>query len=266
MTTVDKEAQRTTLVIHPSGVATRDFRRAYRDVHCEAQLNSNLDHGASPLLGVVTIGQSPRRDLALAFEAHAPGARVTMRGALDGLSAAEVDRLITVTTDYPLLVRLNDRPACAIAREVLHPLVQQRASELAAEGARAVVIACAGAFPEITCDAPLVVPGKVVPAIIGAITTSRRIGVVTPIEGQVKAAGDKWHNDGFDPVVTWASPLLHAEITRASAVMRSADVSLVVLDCMGHDEAYAAEFAERSGARVVTAQSLTARVAGEWMR
>lgn len=56
--------------------------------------------------------------------------------------------------------------------EALHPLVQQRANELAAEGARAIVIACAGAFPEITCAAPLIVPGKVVPAIVSAITIS----------------------------------------------------------------------------------------------
>jgi protein AroM len=150
--------------------------------------------------------------------------------------------------------------------EVLHPLVQRRARELAAEGARAVVIACAGDFPDISCPAPVILPGKVVPAVIGAVTTMRRIGVVTPIEGQVQAATRKWQSDGFDPVVTWASPVVHEEIRRASAVMREARVELVVLDCVGHDEAYALEFAERSGARVVTAQSIAARVAGEWMR
>jgi hypothetical protein len=60
--------------------------------------------------------------------------------------------------------------------------------------------------------------------------------------------------------------MVHDEIERASAVMRDAFVEMVVLDCIGHDEAYAMEFADRCGKRVITAQSLAARVAGEWMR
>jgi hypothetical protein len=37
---------------------------------------------------------------------------------------------------------------------------------------------------------------------------------------------------------------------------------LVVLDCMGHDDAYRAEFARLCGRPVVAAQTLVARVAG----
>ncbi len=41
----------------------------------------------SRTLGIVTIGQAPRDDIADLFAAHAPaGTKVILRGALDGLS------------------------------------------------------------------------------------------------------------------------------------------------------------------------------------
>ena len=45
-------------------------------------------------LGIITIGQAPRDDISDLFAIHAPaGTRVILRGALDGLSDAEVDTL-----------------------------------------------------------------------------------------------------------------------------------------------------------------------------
>ena len=45
-------------------------------------------------LGIVTIGQAPRDDIANLFAQHAPaGTKVVLRGALDGFSDAEVDAL-----------------------------------------------------------------------------------------------------------------------------------------------------------------------------
>ena len=61
-------------------------------------------------LGIVTIGQAPRDDIASLFAAHAPaGTRVILRGALDGLSDAEVDRL------QPRTAATRSTPACAAA-------------------------------------------------------------------------------------------------------------------------------------------------------
>src|SRR5437764_12537736 len=45
-------------------------------------------------LGIITVGQAPRDDIAGLFAQHAPaGTRVVLRGALDGLSDAEIDKL-----------------------------------------------------------------------------------------------------------------------------------------------------------------------------
>jgi len=45
-------------------------------------------------VGIITIGQAPRDDIAGLFAQHAPaGTKVVLRGALDGLSDAEVYKL-----------------------------------------------------------------------------------------------------------------------------------------------------------------------------
>lgn len=219
-----------------------------------------------PMLGIVTIGQTPRPDLERAFAEPAAGARIVVAGALDGLDPAEIERAAAMPTDYPLLVRLRDGGSREIPLEALHPLVTRRARELAGRGARVVVVACAGAFPDVECDVPVLLPGRILPAVAAAVTRVRRIGVVTPIRAQAPAALRKWASDGFDPVVTWASPSVPDEIDAACDRMREPSLALVVLDCMGHDEARAREFAARTGKIVIAAQSMTARLAGELMR
>jgi protein AroM len=218
------------------------------------------------LLGIVTIGQTPRPDLEHAFAAHAGDARIAVLGALDPLGRDEIDRMATAPTDYPLLVRLRDGSSREIPLAALHPLVAERARALATMGARAVVVACAGDFPDVSCDVPVLLPGRILPAVAAAVTRARRIGVVTPIRAQAPAALRKWAGDGFDPLVTWASPYVHSEIEAACERMRDPALALVVLDCMGHDDEYAREFAHRTGRIVIAAQTVTARLAGELLR
>jgi len=217
------------------------------------------------LLGIITIGQSPRADFVRAFAAHAPHADVQVLGALDELSHTQIDELARQPTDYPLLVRLRDGSTRHIGMSAIHPRVQVCAVRFANMGARAVVVACAGGFPDVVCDSPVILPGRVLPAVARAIARTNRIGIVTPIRGQANAAQQKWIADGFDPKVTWASPVAHAEIDAAVEAMRDASLSLIVLDCMGHDDDYRREFAERCGKPVLLAQSLAARIAGELM-
>lgn len=214
------------------------------------------------ILGVVTIGQSPRPDLREAFAVHARGATVRVRGALDGLESREVDELARRLTEYPLLVRLADGTSREIGLEWLHPKVERVVREFAEEGARAVVVACAGDFPDCKTNIPVVLPGREVPRAAAYHSPRKRVGVVTPVEGQAPAAAAKWLADGFLPVVTWASPARHSEIMKASAIMREADVDVVVLDCMGHDADYAAEFSRRCSKSVITAQDIAAQAAG----
>src|SRR5829696_8233280 len=60
----------------------------------DARGPEEYDPAMSRILGIITIGQAPRDDIAGLFAAHAPtGTKVILRGALDGLSDSEVDKL-----------------------------------------------------------------------------------------------------------------------------------------------------------------------------
>jgi protein AroM len=225
-----------------------------------------VDVTRTPILGIVTIGQTPRPDLERAFRAHAEGAHIILAGALDGMPPGDIEIAAARPTDYPLLVRLSDGSTRELPLEVIHPLVAQRARELVALGARVVAVACAGGFPDIDCDVPMLLPGRILPAVVSALSRPRRIGVVAPMREQAPAALRKWSNDGFDPVVTWAAPDAEDEIEAAITRMSDPSLALVVLDCFGHDEAYAREFARRTGHLVIAAQTVTARLAGELVR
>jgi protein AroM len=213
-----------------------------------------------PVLGIVTIGQTPRPDLAATFAAAAPDATVRVAGALDGLGGDEIAAL-AVPGPYPLLVRLADGSTAEVPRDTLVPRVAAAAAALADGGATLVVVACAGTFPAFPCAAPLLVPGRVVPATVRAIAAGGRIGIVTPNAAQAPFAEAKWRADGFDVAVTHAAPSRTDELEAAAVRLRAAAVTLVVLDCMGHDEASRAAFAAAAGLPTVAVQPLIASLA-----
>ncbi len=213
------------------------------------------------VLGIVTIGQAPRPDLEALFAAAAPAAAVRVAGALDGVASADIDTL-AVDGPYPLLVRLADGGSREIPRDSLLPGIGAAARRLTDGGATVVVLSCAGAFPPVTCAVPLLVPGRIVPGVVRGVAGRGRVGIVTPNAAQRPFAEAKWRADGFAVAVSHAAPARHDELDAAVAELVAAGVDLIVLDCMGHDEADRARVAARSGRPTVAAQQIVAGVAG----
>ena len=121
-----------------------------------------------PRLGVITIGQSPRPDLHAVFAREAPHADVLVRGALDDLEQAAIADLATAGCDYPLLVRLRNGASAELPLATVHQRVVAVAASLAVDGVYAIVVACAGAFPEVPCAVPVLLPGQLLPAAVRA--------------------------------------------------------------------------------------------------
>jgi protein AroM len=216
-------------------------------------------------LGLVTIGQSPRLDYEDVFREFAPSAEILWAGALDGMDHDDAQRLAAADHEYPLHTGLADGTNYEISLNVLLPLVADHARRLADQGAQMVVVLCAGGFPTFECPVPLVLPGTVIPAVVGSICRRRRVGVVTPNAGQIAFAQKKWAEDGFDVDVVAAAPG-DAEASRAAAIaLANPELELIVLDCMGHNSQHQRSFAELSGRPAVVAQNIVARVVGEYM-
>lgn len=214
------------------------------------------------MLGIVTIGQTPRPDIERACRPYAGGTAIHIVGALDGLTREEVRRIENQDGPYPLLVRLAGGETAEVALEALVPRVTACATSLAAAGVRLVVIWCAGDFPDIPCPVPVLRPGRLLPGCAAEMMQTRNIGVVTPVPRQIDAARAKWQADGFAATVTWAAPGNADDLARAGRELAGPAIELVVLDCMGHGEDARRDLARASGHPVISAQSLTARVAG----
>ena len=214
-------------------------------------------------LGLVTIGQTPRPDLETAFRRHAPRADIRLVGALDGVPGEQIRQMTRRPAVYPLHTRLADGTVVDIPIAALAPLVEAKAHSLAREGAQLVVVLCAGHFPEIPCSVPVLLPGKLLPAVVRSVSRTRRLGIVVPNAGQISAAEVKWTSDGFTTRVTSASPFRPEEIEPAARALADSSLEMIVLDCMGHHAGYRAEFVRRTGRPVVLAQSLVSRVVGE---
>ena len=109
------------------------------------------------LLGLVTIGQSPRDDVLpqmLPFLPEAVGIR--QAGALDGLSREQLANLRPGPGDYVLHTRLRDGSAVTVSRERIVSLLQRCIGELEDGGANPILLLCTGEFPSLRSRALLV--------------------------------------------------------------------------------------------------------------
>ncbi|MFP6595490.1 MAG: AroM family protein [Dehalococcoidia bacterium] len=215
------------------------------------------------MLGLVTIGQTPRPDFEAAFREYVPGVEFQIVGVLDGLSPDKISALESEQGEYPLHMLLADGSTADIQLDTLAPLVEDLMRALVGDGAVAVGLLCTGRFPRFEVGVPVLDPGSLLPAVAGAIAPSRHVGVVTPLESQVEIVKEIWEADGFSVTVAVDSPYHEGGIEAAAAVMAAARPEVVMLDCMGLGPAYRDEFARLCGVPAISAQTLLAKVAGE---
>ena len=104
-------------------------------------------------LGIITIGQAPRDDIASLFAVHAPaGTKVILRGALDGLSDAEVDALKPESGADTLYTRLRGGRDAKISKKAVIARSPAALAKLRTDGCDVLVYACTGDFPPLPGD------------------------------------------------------------------------------------------------------------------
>lgn len=217
------------------------------------------------LLGIAVLGQTPRPDLEMIYNTYLPGIEISIRGALDGMETSDIDGMANDGGEYPLLVILAEGSTREISLYRLLPLLEKTVAALAKAGAEAAVLMCAGNFPDIKSPIPVIYPGRVVPAVVSAISGSKKIGIITPNQGQLNSAQAHWRQKGFKVKAAVASPKDPAALEAAAVDMRDSALELVVLDCMGFGPDAGRRLRQLCGRPVICPQSLVARVTAEMM-
>lgn len=212
-----------------------------------------------PTIGLVTIGQSPRRDIRPAYASIlGPEIRLVEAGALDDLDAAGVHRLRPGDGDIPL-VTLFDGDEVRIGKRSVTPLLQRAINRAVGEGAAIVVVLCTGHFDGLRADVPLIEPDRVLDGFMRAIQPTGKLGVIMPDDGQEAMMRRKWH--GYDLALATASPY-QSRATWDGVIRRftAEKVGGIVLDCMGFGPDAKAYFGGRAGVPVLCAQTATAHL------
>jgi protein AroM len=220
-----------------------------------------------PVVGLVTIGQSPRPDVVPDMaELIGPGAEIREAGALDGLTRAAIEALKPTGSDEILVTRLQDGSAVFLGKEKIVGLVEQRIAALEREGATLTALLCTGAFPRLRAGRTLIQPHPVLLGTLRGLSWPGRLGVLTPSVPHVPQTEARWRGDGFDPVVAPLSPYEEedpAALRRAADAMRAGGAGLVVMDCMGFRRKTRDELRGLTGVPVLLANLLVARVIAE---
>jgi protein AroM len=217
-----------------------------------------------PVLGLVTIGQSPRDDVLPQMLAHLPEHLVIRQaGALDGLSQQQLAQLEPQGNDYVLHTRLRDGSSVTIARRHIDALVQGAIDRLEQDGVDLILLLCTGEFPGLHSRVLLVELDRLLLHVVTGLGP-RRMAMFEPLASQIEDATHKWGEVGAEAIYVAASPYQQpSTVGEAALELIDLPLDLIVMDCAGYTEEHRHLVQKVLKAPVVLASSLSARVLAE---
>lgn len=187
------------------------------------------------MIGLATIGQSPRDDVLPAMFSSSFAASVRQAGALDGLSFQEIYDLRPRENEHPLVTRLATGAEVVIAKERVIPHLESAVRALEAEDARIICVLCTGEFNLDSRRARLIYPDRLAGGVVSSVLPSGRLGVVIPHAGQTASMLHKWSTPEREVVIDVLSPYQSDDgQSEPFERLSAAGVDLIVLDCMGY--------------------------------
>ena len=219
------------------------------------------------ILGTLTIGQAPRRDLVPIIDRHVPAAvRRLHRGVLDDLSRAEIDaRYRPEAGEAVLVTQLHDGSEVVLSRRQMREAVQRSLAALEAEGCDVILLLCTGTFDGLECQkAWLIEPDHIIPGMVGGLVERRQLGIIVPIVGQIESERSKWQGLARPPLFAAVSPYTDAPeaLAEAGAALKSRGAAALLLDCIGFTERHRAALAGLS-LPVILSNAVVAKAVGE---
>lgn len=219
------------------------------------------------ILGVATIGQAPRDDIAALFAAHAPkGTKVILRGALDGMSDAEIAAHPPLDGADTLYTRLRGDRDVKISKKAVIARSPALLARLKADGCDAIVYACTGDFPPMEGDAGVLFPSRVLNGLATALLPQGRLGLLLPLPEQAEKLSKKWARPGLEIVTEALAPSADAaEAAEAAARLKAKAPDLVAMDCMSYTPATKAAVKDILGVPTILGITATARIMNEML-
>ena len=219
-----------------------------------------------PVLGLVTIGQSPRKDVLPQMLAYLPEHLIIRQaGALDGLSREQLDQLEPQEDDYVLHTRLRDGSSVTIARRHIDTLVQGAIDRLEQDGVDLILLLCTGEFSGLHSQVLLVELDRLLLHVVTGLGP-RRMALFEPLASQIEDATCKWGDVGAEAIYVSASPYQQPSTVREAALeLKDLPLDLIVMDCAGYTEEHRRLVQTVLKVPVVLASSLAARVLAEML-
>jgi protein AroM len=219
------------------------------------------------VLGTLTIGQAPRRDLLPIIDRHVPArVRRLHRGVLDGLSRAAIDaRYRPAPGEAVLVTRLADGSEVVLSRAGMREGVQNSLAALEAEGSEVILLLCTGTFDGLGCRrAWLIEPDHVIPGLVAGLIERRQLGIIVPIGGQIESEAGKWHAPARPPIFAAVSPYEAPTeaVTAAGRSLKERGAAAILLDCIGFTERHRAALAALD-MPVILSNAVVAKAVGE---
>lgn len=188
----------------------------------------------------ITIGESPRTDIADSFETFfADSPQVKQTGLLDGLSYNQAQEILGADASESLVSTFRDGTSLEMSKVKVQQRLQERIDSLQQPSVAAIIVLCTAEFTQLkTQSVPLIEPEKVLLPYIQQRFQQQKIGVVLPLENQMSAAKKKWQEQQLSPIFTFASPYDYSpnQFSVAGKKLQEQGAEIVILDCMGYSQ------------------------------
>ena len=221
----------------------------------------------SRILGIITVGQAPRDDIAALFASHAPAStRVVLRGALDGASDSEVDMLKPESGADTLYTRLRGERDVKLSKKAVIARSPATLAKLRDDGCDVIVYACTGDFPPMAGDEGVLFPSRVLSGLAAGLLPRGRLGLLVPLAEQIGKLTSKWARPDLEIVAEALAPSADAaEAKQAAERLAARKPDLVAMDCMSYTPATKEWVKGPLGVPALLAISATGRVLSEML-
>ncbi|MNE37596.1 hypothetical protein D3C80_1314550 [compost metagenome] len=217
-------------------------------------------------IGLITIGQTPRTDVAPIIGRHLEGrAGLVQAGVLDGYTAVQVREFFSPQPgEYVLTTRMADGSAAVISRERIKEVLQGKVDAMEAAGITTILLLCTGVFTGLhTTHAHLIEPDRIIPPVVQAMLGGRRLGLIGPLPEQEDNMIEKFAGPGAKVPFAAVSPYTGTEAEfRAAAESLQDQADMIVLDCMGYVEQHR-QWAASAGVPAVLSNALMGKLIAE---